>query len=391
MKYDVIIIGAGPIGLNFANTLARLDLNIALIEKSDESVLAKPAYDGRETALTHLTQKILNELDVWPLIGDENISLIKHAKVLNGNSDFSLHFDHREAGHENLGFMVSNHDIRRASYEAIKSFKNINLITGHAVSDVHTDDQQGTVILDDDTSLNASLIVAADSRFSKARQMMEIPTSVLDFKRSCIVTKMKIHGAHDDTAWECFHYDRTLAVLPLNDNHVSVVITLDAAQKDSILDLSKPEFNQDMIERTEGKYGKMELTEELFHYPLAGTYADQFYAKRFALIGDAAVGMHPVTAHGFNLGLRGQSTLGAEIAKTHKNGVDIGSKYVLERYNTQHRAHTRPMYLGTNALVKLYTRTSPSAKIARGALLRLGNILSPAKQLITNQLTESKG
>ena len=53
----------------------------------------------------------------------------------------------------------------------------------------------------------------------------------------------------------------------------------------------------------------MRLMGERHSYPLMAVHASSFFANRCALIGDAAVGMHPVTAHGFNLGLRGQATL----------------------------------------------------------------------------------
>ena len=53
----------------------------------------------------------------------------------------------------------------------------------------------------------------------------------------------------------------------------------------------------------------MELVGKRYSYPMVTTYAKKFISDRFALIGDAAVGMHPVTAHGFNLGLNLQALL----------------------------------------------------------------------------------
>jgi len=102
------------------------------------------------------------------------------------------------------------------------------------------------------------------------------------------------------------------------------------------------------------------------------------------------VGMHPVTAHGFNLGLSGAHTLALEIKKALKQGHDFSSAEILSRYNQKHRRVSRPLYHGTNALVRLYTKETPLAKFARRSLLRLGNRIGPAKKLIMNQLTEIK-
>jgi 2-polyprenyl-6-methoxyphenol hydroxylase-like FAD-dependent oxidoreductase len=98
--------------------------------------------------------------------------------------------------------------------------------------------------------------------------------------------------------------------------------------------------------------------------------------------------MHPVTAHGFNLGLRGQDTLAKEIKSALMRGVDIGSSAVLENYQSKHRRVTHPLYLATNGIVRLYTNDILPAKLLRKIMLRLGNNVWPIKRVILNQLTE---
>lgn len=389
IQYDIIIIGAGPAGLSFARLLAESGLDILLIEKQSESVLARPAYDGREIALTHLSHKIMQSTGMWARIADKDISLIKDAKVLNGDLERPLFFDHRKSGKDNLGYMISNHHIRRAAYEVCQPYKNITLMTGDEVAQVETNEFGGTVQLNSGKKLACSLIVAADSRFSATRRMMGISTDMHDFGRTCIVCKVKLDRDHDDTAYECFFYDRTLAVLPLNGRYCSVVITIATQDAHLVLDQSKEAFGQELTKRMEGRFGEMTLDTELFPYPLMGTYADRFYTQRYVLIGDAAVGMHPVTAHGFNFGLRGADTLASEIKTVCGLGLDYGAEDVLCRYHDAHRRATWAMYQGTNALVGLYTKTTPLAKIARKALLAVGQNFPPAKRLIMNQLTEA--
>jgi ubiquinone biosynthesis UbiH/UbiF/VisC/COQ6 family hydroxylase len=233
------------------------------------------------------------------------------------------------------------------------------------------------------------LVVAADSRFSKTREMMGIRTEQLNFDRTCIVTRMTHEEPHDETAYECFFESHTLAVLPLNNKRVSIVMTLDSSEADGVLSLSPVGFAKMISDKIGARLGKMKLDTKLFSYPLISTYAQKFYAPRYALLGDAAVGMHPVTAHGFNFGLRGADVLAREIQIAANTGIDIGSASVLRNYSAQHRMATRPMYFGTNTLVKLYTHRSKPAAWLRGALLRIGNNLPPAKRMIMNQLTET--
>jgi len=388
MRCDIAIVGAGPAGLSFARALASTGLDIVLIEKQPSPVLENPPYDGREIALTHLSHKIMQELGMWDLIPQDSISLIRHARVLNGDSLYSLDFDFEETGEKNLGFMVSNHLIRKAAYESLAGFENVKILTQIEVVKVETSAKSAVVTLNDGRVLESALLVAADSRFSSVRDMLDVRADKLDFKRVCIVCKLTHETLGNDTAYECFQYDRTLAILPLNHNEVSVVMTLDAAQSEGVLAMSPEAFAADVERRAGGRFQGLTLVTKLYPYPLIATFAQKFVGMRFALLGDAAVGMHPVTAHGFNLGLRGGYTLAGELKKTLALGGDLGSSLPLARYERIHRQVCAPLYHGTNTLVRLYTKTSPLAKAARHALLRLGNRIGPAKKLILNQLTE---
>lgn len=385
--FDIIIIGAGPAGLSFATLMAPSGLRIALIEKQSAAALKNPAYDGREIALTHLSHKIMTECGMWDRIPARDISLIKDAKVLNGGLTSPLSFDHTETGKPNLGYMVSNHLIRRAAYDSTKTFKNITLLCGREVVDARVNGAHGFVTLDDRRTLTAPLLVVADSRFSNTRDLLGMPVDAHHFKRTCIVCRMDHTQTHADTAYECFFYDRTMAVLPLNHGKCSVVITVDSPKADQILNMTPAEFSRDMTARMARKFGTMTLDGKLFAYPLVATYARRFYRQRTVLLGDAAVGMHPVTAHGFNFGLRGAHVLAYEIQNALDVGLDYGSVGVLRRYHDAHVHATKVMYHGTNAIVKIFTTDTPLARVVRKTMLRLGDF-PLAKRAIMNKLTE---
>jgi 2-polyprenyl-6-methoxyphenol hydroxylase-like FAD-dependent oxidoreductase len=126
-------------------------------------------------------------------------------------------------------------------------------------------------------------------------------------------------------------------------------------------------------------------------YPLVAVYARRFAAPRFALVGDAAVGMHPVTAHGFNYGLRGQHVLAGLIAGAVANKGDIGAPALLLRYERAHRLATRPFYLATNATARLYTDDSLPARVLRDVVLRIGERLPPVRHMMVAKLMEKTG
>lgn len=388
MNYDIIIIGAGPAGLSFARSLANTELNILIVEKSSIDKISQPEPDGREIALTHLSLKLMKELGAWSHIPSEVIAPIKKAKVLNGTSPYLLNFDNDNPSLEALGYLVPNSQIRKALYEEVKNIDNVELLTDVTVTDIHSYAQVSSISLSNGNTVEASLIVAADSRFSQTRRKMGIAASMHDFSRVAIVSRMEHEKPNNNTAFECFHYGRTLAILPMNGNISSAVITVSTDIADSILNMSEEQFNTYVQQQFENRLGSMRLIGKRYSYPLVAVHAKRFVAQRFALIGDAAVGMHPVTAHGFNLGLRGQNTLANEIKSAISKNQDIGSSAILAKYDSKHQAITKPLYFGTNQIVELFTNDTLPAKIVRNVTLRFANHFSPIKRMITNKLTE---
>ncbi|MGY8868930.1 MAG: 5-demethoxyubiquinol-8 5-hydroxylase UbiM [Pseudomonadales bacterium] len=388
--FDILIIGAGPAGLSFARSLGGLPLKVLVLERSSQTTLAEPPEDGREIALTHLSVNLMKEVGAWQRLPESGVSPIEGAKVFDGESSYSLDFDRESADLEALGYLVPNHLIRKAFYEVVTCQSNIEIRTESVVENVSTDAERGYVTLTSGEVITASLIAAADTRFSEMRRKMGVSATLKDFSRTAIVCRMEHSRPHQQTALECFHYGRTTAVLPMQGNRSSVVITVNSRDAHQYAEMSEEDFNHNIEKQLQGMLGEMTLMGKRHVYPLVAVHANQFVARRFALIGDAAVGMHPVTAHGFNLGLRGQATLAKAIESALAENKDIGSEDVLKIYESAHMRITRVLYHGTNVVVGLFTHESVAAKLVRKATLRLANNIAPIKRLITESLTESE-
>lgn len=390
MSFDVVVVGAGPAGLCFVRSLAGSGLRVALVERQDENTLAAPEEDGREIAITHHSRKLLHELGLWQHLRQEETATLRDAMVLNGNARPGLMFRHDEAGSPQLGWLVPNHAIRRAAYAEVAAMDDVRRITGTGVAGVANHRDGAEVTLDDGETLRAALVVAADSRFSSLRRAAGIPASMHDFGKVMLVCRMTHEQPHEQVAWEWFDYGQTLALLPLHNPHTSsVVLTLPQQQMQALLAKDDAAFELDIASRFQQRLGGMTVAGPRCSYPLVGVYARRFVAERFAVIGDAAVGMHPVTAHGFNFGLAGQHLLAREIREAKSAGTAIWSPAVLQRYQRAHRRATYPLYMATQLLANLYTDDRPPARVMRGLAIAAGNRLGPFRRMIMAELVRA--
>ena len=397
---DIVISGAGPAGLSLARALSGRGLSITLIEQLAQSELANPPFDGREIALTQHSAQLMRDLGIWEHIEAGAISPLRDARVLNGPSPFAMTIGHQLSNKSELGWLVSNHLIRKAAYQAVqKSIQmqpDISLLCGEKVASVRTDDEGASATLARGKTVQARLIVAADSRFSETRRAMGIGADMHDFGKTMLLCCMTHEQPHHHAAWEWFGYGQTLALLPMNPDPAtnefrsSVVLTLPSTAIAPLMSMEPESFGMEMQARFLQHLGRMTLISTRHCYPLVGVYPHRFVAKRFATVGDAAVGMHPVTAHGFNFGLLGVDTLAQSILKAHAAGTDIASSQVLESYERVHRRATRPLYLATQLVSTLYTNDSPPARLLRDAALRLGETLIPFKRAIAATLSGTR-
>ena len=210
--------------------------------------------------------------------------------------------------------------------------------------------------------------------------MMGISAFIHDFDKNMIVCRMEHEKPHNNIAYEFFRYTQTQASLPYIKKQSSIITTVSKETSTSLMKINDKKFNKEMQRNFNNFFGKMKLIGKRYSYPMITAYSKKFVAHRFALIGDAAVGMHPVTAHGFNLGLKGIEIITKEIKSAIKRKIDFGLPLVLRKYQSKLHRVAIPIYLSTNGIVSLYTNTSAPAMLARKLLLRTVNIIKPIKQ-----------
>nr|WP_244171147.1 FAD-dependent monooxygenase [Xanthomonas populi] len=220
-----------------------------------------------------------------------------------GIPPFALTFAASARSAGDLGLLVPNQLIRRADWQAVQTQAALDMRCGCTLQAVQQRGDRVVLQLSAGETLSARPLVAAHSGFSSTRQSIGIGAQRRAFGKSMLGCRMRRALSHRQAAGEWFGYGKTLALLPLQGNRAGAVLTLLPRRIKALLAMNTADFSTAVTEAFEHRLGSMHQDGSRHAYP------QRFVAERAALIGDAVVGMHPVTAHGFNFGLQGQARL----------------------------------------------------------------------------------
>ena len=157
MQVDVVVVGAGPAGLCFARSLAGSGLSVAVVEKQPLQAVAAPGFDGREIALTHASRAILAELGLWQRFDAADVSDLRNAQVSDGESPHPLRISAADGRRGQLGWLVPNHVIRQAAFEAVHAQEGLELLAGSGAEDAYNLEQVLNIAIDRSEALGLYL------------------------------------------------------------------------------------------------------------------------------------------------------------------------------------------------------------------------------------------
>tara|TARA_B100001094_G_scaffold69639_1_gene66132 strand:- start:1034 stop:2251 length:1218 start_codon:yes stop_codon:yes gene_type:complete len=380
LSFDCIVIGGGLSGLTTTLALSKIGLSVAIIDKTSLKIVKKNEGDQRTTAVSASGKKVFEALDVWDSLkkGAEPIlDIVVSEKGKKGH----LNFDHQTVGTEPMGHILNNIELKNSLISSIRSQKNIQLFPFKSLNNFFPETGAVTIDLNDGSSYEAALLVAADGRNSDGRRIAKIKSTNIDYNQSSIVFTVGHEKPHRGTAYEQFTTGGPIASLPMRGNKSSVVWSEDTEVVESLMQLDDKDFAAAASYRLNDCLGKMTIIGQRKVFPLKLNYADTIIANRFAMVGDAAHGLHPIAGQGFNLGLRDIANLTEEISNARRLGLDIGSFETLRSYQAARRFDNFSLVAATDGLNRLFTDNNKIVRFIRSSGLDAINTMNPIKNL----------
>ena len=368
--HEIIISGAGMIGLTFALLMAEKKIKVCIVDKNDKKILFAQ-QDNRTTAISQGSYRIFRKLGVWKKLKNE-FQPINQIFVSEGLGSHDINFDHKNLKEGPLGFIVDNRLIKRTLLDEVLKSKYITFKYSTEILKINNEDIDKSFIETNNSNLYFKMLVAADGRFSRTRYHANIKYFFHDYQQTAFVFNISHSKKHQGIALERFFPTGPLAVLPVKSskiNQSSVVWTVDSKVANN--SAFEENFRKEFEIKYDNFFGKLQNISQVKKYPLNVFSCYDVFKKNIILIGDACQAIHPIAGQGFNLGLRDALTLAETIQKFKELGLEPFNLNLMKSYEGMRKIDKALLVNATHNLNGLFSGSGKLKSLFRKTGLRI--------------------
>ena len=370
---DVLIVGAGPVGLTLGIALKARGASVVIVDKAAEIANTSRA------AVIHA--RTLERLDAEG-VGEEllNRGLMVSRFTLRDRDRALMHVDFDELPSDHPYTLMIPQDETEAVLRARLDELGVHVHRPSMLARLDQDDEGVTATMVDGETVRASYVVGADGMHSAVREQAGIGFSGEAYEESFVLADVRLDWEFGEAAVMLFFSPAGLVVIaPLPGGRYRIVATADRAPEQpdrafvqALLDERGPQEQPARVEEV------VWSSRFRVHHRLADRYRD----GRIFLAGDAAHVHSPAGGQGMNTGIQDAVALAECLAGVVAGGA---AESTLDRYE----AARRPVAAGVLELTHRMTRAATVhrrfVRSLRNAALRvLGRIPAVSRKMAMN-------
>ena len=387
-RYELVVVGAGVVGLTMAGLLARGlhgdRLNLTLIDAG-----ARPGFridddiSLRVSAIAPGSAAILSEIGVWESIISTRACAYRDMRVWDAGGSIegpeTLRFDAAEFAVPQLGHIVENVLIQDALLRQLESLQ-CSILFDTSIGEFARNGRRFDLKLDDGRELAADILIGADGARSFVRSQAGIDVHSWRYPQVAFVTHLQPEIGHRHTAWQRFLKAGPVALLPLADGRVSTVWSTTSEQAQAAREASDDELGRMLSIATDEVLGKLTPQGPRGVFPLRAQHAERYVLPGLALIGDAAHSVHPLAGQGANLGIADAACLASLISEAFATDEHPGDLPLLRRYERARKGANKTMLHFIDGINRLFSTDAAALARMRGAGMALFNRSGPFRR-----------
>jgi ubiquinone biosynthesis UbiH/UbiF/VisC/COQ6 family hydroxylase len=368
--YDICIQGSGIVARTLALLLAQARFRVALVGSAKSESASDEKHDVRAYALNAASKHLLESLRVWPDAAHATPVL---GMQVHGDTTGRVNFSAAEHGSEALAWIV---DVPALEAQLLQAVKYQPLIT--VVEQVASAHLQNS-----NAAIRRELTIICEGKNSVTREELGVEFEVTPYHQHAIAARLTGTLPHGSQALQWFKNgekgNEILAFLPLsepNQTHpgtsVALVWSVAEERAKELMALNADEFAKEVAAHSEHALGEMTLYSERAVWPLQLARADKWIGKHpelgsWALAGDAAHTVHPLSGQGLNLGLADVAELASVLAavKGKEYWRSVGDLKLLRRYERARKLDALALGTVTDGLQQLFARSESPLQALR--------------------------
>lgn len=376
---DVAVVGGGPSGLIAAIALAAAGIDTVIFAPPP------PGPDRRTTALLDGSVRVLQALEVWPLLAPHTAPL-ERLRLVDGTRRLirapEVAFDSAELGLDAFGYNIENEYLRDELRAAAGRQPTLRIVEA-PVDEVVLGDW--VRLIAGNKEWKVQLAIAADGRHSICRKAIGIAMSRRDFPQTALTMNLRHSRPHDNVSTEFHTESGPFTLVPLPGMRSSLVWVLEPGQAAEMNGLDNEKLALEIERRAHSILGRMEIDGTRGMFPLSIELAERLADRRVVLVGEAGHVLPPIGAQGLNLGIRDAATIAELATDALCSGGDPGGIEIMDAYESQRRSDVRARALAVEFMNRSLLTDFLPVHAARGLGLELASRIGPLRRAMMRQ------
>jgi 2-polyprenyl-6-methoxyphenol hydroxylase-like FAD-dependent oxidoreductase len=379
---DVIVVGAGPVGLVAAHELARHGVRVRIIDK-----LAQPTDESRAIALHARSLDMLDRMGVIEDLLATGVKSTGMNMVANGKTLVRVPLDSVDSAFP-CTFVTAQTETERVVTDHVTAL-GVTIDRGLTATALTQDDDAVHLTvqrLDGATEqITASWVIGTDGGHSTIRRLVGTKLEgSFQGERFILGDVEAEHGLGDTNMYTFLSPDGPVVTLPMRGGRVRFLAQIhDAPGTPLNLHPTQEQLQQIIDERI----GDITITQPhwLTCFEIHHGQVPAYRYGRVFLAGDAAHIHSPAGGQGMNTGIQDAFNLGWKLAAVIRGE---GGQTLLDSYNAERHPVGKSVIDFTTLLTKVGTLKG-GARLVRDVVIRAAGSIAPAARTMASNIEET--
>ncbi|HEX2102048.1 MAG TPA: FAD-dependent oxidoreductase [Solirubrobacteraceae bacterium] len=373
---DVLVVGAGPVGLTLAAALEARGVDVVLVDKA-----AEVATTSRAAVIHARTLEVLRGLDVSEELVRRGTIVPRFTVRDRDRALMTIDFDGLPSSYAYTLMLPQNitEDVLTSRLDELGG----RVHRPYRLARLDQDGDGVTATMAGGQTVRASYVVGADGMHSAVREQTGIGFAGDAYDQSFVLADVQMDSEFDDRQVMLYlSPDGLVVVAPLPGGRHRIVATVDAApehpDRDHIQALLDARGPQKRPVRVDDVVWSSRFR---VHHRLA----DRYREGRIFLAGDAAHVHSPAGGQGMNTGIQDAVALADRLAAVLRAGAD---ERTLDEYEAERRPVAADVVAFTHRITRVATVDHAGVRRIRNAALRVLDRIPAVHRRLALSLSE---